>query len=168
MEEKEEKEEKVGKIEPNEIYIINQSNFVMQAGILGKIYMTRAESKLEKIDCDKFMDYFTKSLAFGKCICLVSFNDKKELNACVVLLLKVNPFEGMILWLEWIWTDGHNLKLGKKYLKRIEDIAKELKIKKIAGATNRNIKALSRKYDFEEKYCVMEKEVKMDEDIKKD
>ena len=163
----EDKEEKVGKIEPNEIYIINKINFAMQAGVLGKIYMTRAKSKLEKIDCDKFMDYFTKALAFGKCIALVSFNDKKELNACVVLLLKNNPFEGMILWLEWIWTDGHDLQMGKKYLKRIEDIAKELKIKKIAGATKRGAEAIIRKYGFKEEYYVASKEVKIDENVKK-
>ena len=161
------KEKKIEKIEPNEIYIINKINFAMQAGVLAKIYMTRTNSKLEKIDCDKFMDYFTKALAFGKCICLVSFNDKKELNACAVLLLKSMPFEGLILWLEWIWSDGQDLKLGKKYLKRIENIAKELKIKKIAGATKRGFKAIAKKYGFKETYRVMEKEVDIDENIKK-
>ena len=165
MEEKGEKEEKEEeKIEPNEIYVINQSNFAVQPGILVKIYMTRANSKLGKISFDKFIDYFTKSLAFGKCIALVSFNDKKELNACAVLFLKVNPFEGQILWLEWVWSDGHDLKLGKKFMEKIEDIAKELKIKKIAGATKKGVKAITKKYGFKETYRVMEKEVNINED----
>lgn len=159
-------EGRIEEIEPNEIYIINKINFAMQAGILAKIYMTRLNSKLEKIDCDKFFDYFTKALAFGKCITLVSFNDKKELTACAVLLLKSMPFEGLILWIEWIWSDGHDLKLGKKFLKRIEDIAKELKIKKIAGATKRGFKAITKKYGFKETYRVMEKEVNTDENKK--
>ena len=156
-------EGKIEEIETNEIYIINKINFAMQAGVLAKIYMTRLNSKLEKIDCDKFFDYFTKALAFGKCIALVSFNDKKELNACAVLLLKSMPFEGLILWIEWIWSDGHDLKLGLKYLKRIEDIAKELKIKKIAGATKRGFEAITKKYGFRETYRVMEKEVNIDD-----
>lgn len=161
-------ENKIEEIEPNEIYIINKINFAMQAGVLAKIYMTRLNSKLEKIDCDKFMDYFTKALAFGKCITLVSFNDKKELNACAVLLLKSMPFEGLILWIEWIWSDGHDLELGKKFLKRMENIAKELKIKKIAGATKRGFRAINKKYGFKETYRVMEKEVDIDENIKED
>jgi len=74
----------------------------------------------------------------------------------------------MTLWLEWVWSDGHDLKLGKKYMKRIEDIAKELKIKKIAGATKRGFKAVAKKYGFKETYRIMEKEVKIDENIKKD
>lgn len=147
------------KIEPNEIYSIDERNYFYQAKVLVKIYMTRAKSKLEKIDSEKFMDYFTKSLALGKCIALVSFNEKKELNACAVLLIKINPFGGNILWLDWVWTDGHNLKLGIKFMKKIEDIAKELKLKKIAGATNRGIEAIIKKYDFKEIYKVMEKEV---------
>lgn len=159
-------EDKIEEIKPNTIYIINKINFAMQAGVLAKIYMTRANSKLEKIGCDKFMDYFTKALAFGKCIALVSFNNKKELNACAVLLIKSTPFEGLILWIEWIWSNGHNLKLGNKYLKRIENIAKELKIKKIAGATKRGFKAIAKKYGFKETYRVMEKEVELDENKK--
>ena len=163
---KEEKEEK--EIKPDKIYVINQSNFAVQPGILVKIYMTRENSKLGKISFDKFMDYFTKSLAFGKCIALVSFNDKKELNACAVLFLKVNPFEGQILWLEWVWSNGHDLKLGKKFMKKIEEIAKELKIKKIAGATKKGVKAITKKYGFKETYKVVEKEVDIDENIEKD
>jgi len=164
----EEEKKKIKEIETDKIYTIDKENYALQAGVLARIYMTRENSNLEKIDLDIFMDYFTKALAFGKCIALVSFNDKKELNACAVLLLKLTPFEGMILWLEWIWSDGHNLQLGKKYLKRIEDIAKGLKIKKIAGATKRGFKAITKKYGFKETYRVMEKEVDIDENIKKD
>lgn len=153
----EEKEKKIKEIETDKIYTIDKENYALQAGVLARIYMTRESSNLEKIDLDIFMDYFTKALAFGKCITLVSFNDKKELNACAVLLLKLTPFEGMILWIEWIWSDGRSFLLGKKYLKRIEDIARELKIKKITGATKKGFKALTRKYGFKETYRVMEK-----------
>ena len=156
------------KIETNEIYLIDKTNFFNQAGVLIKIYETREKSKLEKIECSKFMDYFTQSLALGRCITLVSFNNKKELNACAVLFIKITPFEGKVIWLEWVWTDGHDLKIGKKYMDRIESIARELKIKKIAGATKRGFKAIVKKYGFKETYRVIEKEVDIDENITKD
>ena len=153
-------------IEPNTIYLINKDNFANLVSVLVKIYLTRKNSKLEEINCDKFMDYFTKMLACGKCITLVSFNDKKELNACAVLLIKIDPFEGNTIWLQWVWSNEHDSELGKKYVNKMEDIARKLKIKKIVGATKRNTEAFFRKYGFKETYKIIEREVDINENKK--
>ncbi|MBA7500268.1 hypothetical protein ES704_03023 [subsurface metagenome] len=156
----EEKEEKVGKIEPNEIYIINKLNFANQANVLAKICMTLKYAKREPINPDIFMDYITKGLAFGRGIILVTFNEKQDLNTCIVMLLKNNPIKGKVLWIEWAWTDGKDLKLGNKVFEKVEELAQKLGAKRIAAAMERGIEAVYKKYGLEKEYVVVSKEVK--------
>jgi hypothetical protein len=144
------------KIIPNEIYIINKMNFVSQAKTMIKVSMTLKD----KINPLKFLDYIGKSLAFGRCIVLVTFDDKEELNGCAVLLLNNIPLKGKILWIEWAWTNGKDLTLGKRGMEIIMDLAQKLKADKIAGAMTRGFKAMFRKYEFKEAYRVLEIEVK--------
>jgi len=157
--EKENKERKE-KIEPNTVYIINKLNFATQANVLAKICMTLKFAKREPIDPDIFMEYVTKTLAFGRCIILVTFNKKMELNTCVVMFLNDNPVKGKILWIEWAWTDGKDLKLGNKVFEKVEDLAQRLGAKRIAGAMERGIEAVYKKYGLKQAYVVVEKEVK--------
>jgi len=153
---KEEKKE----IKPNEVYVINKLNFANQANVLAKICMTLKFVKREPIDPDIFMEYITLSLALGSCIIFVTFNKEMELNACIVMLLKNNPVKGKILWIEWAWSDGKDLKLGNKVFEKVEDLAQKLGAKRIAGAMERGIKAVYKKYGLERAYEVVEKEVK--------
>jgi len=157
--EKENKERKE-KIEPNTVYIINKLNFATQANVLAKICMTLKFAKREPIDPDIFIEYVTKTLAFGRCIILVTFNKKMELNTCVVMFLNDNPVKGKILWIEWAWTDGKDLKLGNKVFEKVEDLAQRLGAKRIAGAMERGIEAVYKKYGLKQAYVVVEKEVK--------
>ena len=159
MKEKEGKDKKV-KIKPNEVYIINKLNFATQANVLAKICMTLKFAKREPINPDIFMDYITVSLALGNCIILVTFNKKMELNCCVVMLLKNNPIKGKVLWIEWAWTDGEDLKLGNKVFEKVEDLAQRLGANRIAASTERGIKAVYKKYGLEQEYIVVSKEVK--------
>lgn len=154
------------KIKPNKVYIINKLNFATQANVLAKICMTLKYAKREPIDPDIFMDYITVSLAFGNCIILVTFNEKMELNTCVVMLLKKNPIKGKVLWIEWAWTDGKDLKLGNKVFEKVEDLAQKLGAKRIAAAMERGIEAVYKKYGLEKEYVVVSKEVKTN--VKKD
>ena len=156
----EEKKKKEEKIKPNEVYIINKLNFATQANVLAKICMTLKFAKREPINPDIFMDYVTIALAFGRCIILVTFNKNMELNTCVVMLLKNNPIKGKILWIEWAWTDGKDLKLGNKVFEKVEDLAQKLGAKRIAGAMERGIEAVYKKYGLEQEYVVVSKEVK--------
>lgn len=155
-----EKKEKEGKIEPNTVYIINKLNFATQANVLAKICMTLKFAKREPIDPDIFIEYVTKSLAFGVCIILVTFNKKMELNTCVVMFLKNNPVKGKVLWIEWAWSDGKDLKLGNRVFEKVEDLAQRLGAKRIAGAMERGIEAVYKKYGLKQAYIVVEKEVK--------
>jgi len=154
-----EKEKKEGKIEPNEVYIINKLNFANQTNVLTKICMTLKFAKKEPIDPGIFIEYVTKALAFGYCIILVTFNKKKELNTCVVMFLNNNPVKGKILFLEWAWSDGKNLELSKKVFEKVEDLAQKLGAKKIACAMTRGYKAVGKRYGLKEEYRVMGKDV---------
>lgn len=160
-----------GKSEPNEIYYINKDNFATQATVLAKICRTLKHSKREEpIDQDEFLGYITKSLAFGRCIILVTFNEEEELNGCAILLLNNVSLKGKILWIEWAWTDGKNSDLSKKGLKGIEDLARGLGADKIAGAMTKGFRAVARKFGFREAYRVMEKEIEKEgrkENVKK-
>ena len=159
MEEKKGKEEKE-KIKPNKVYIINKLNFANQANVLAKICMTLKFAKKEPINPDIFMDYITVSLAFGKCIILVTFNEKMELNTCIVMLLKNNPIKGKVLWIDWAWSDGKNLKLGNKVFEKVEDLAQRLGANRIAASMERGIEAVYKKYGLEQEYVVVSKEVR--------
>ncbi len=157
-----EKKDKKEKIKPNEVYIINKLNFATQANVsaISKICMTLKYAKREPINPDIFMEYITIALAFGRCFILVTFNKEEELNTCIVILLKNNPVKGKILWIEWAWSDGKDLKLGNKIFEKVEDLARRLGAKRIAGAMERGIEAVYKKYGLKQSYIVVEKEVK--------
>jgi len=164
-----EKKDKEEKIKPNEVYIINKLNFATQANALAKICMTLKFAKREPINPDIFMDYITVSLALGNCIILVTFNKKTKLNTCIVMLLKNNPIKGKVLWIEWAWTDGKDLKLGNKVFEKVEDLAQRLGAKRIAGAMERGIEAVYKKYGLKQAYIVVEKIVeKSEKEVKTD
>lgn len=148
------------KIIPNEVYVINKTNFVSQTNVMARICMTLKDVKKEPIDPYIFLDYISMALAFGRCIVFVTFNEKQELNCCVVMLLNNVPIKGKILWIEWAWTDGKDLNLGKKVFEKIEDLAQKLKATRIAGAMQRGLVGVFKKYGFKKAYTVIEKEVK--------
>ena len=159
MEEKKEKKDKEEKIEPNKVYMINKINYATQARVLVKICGTLKYAKREPIIPDIFIEYVTKALAFGRCIILVTFNEKQELNTCIVMLLKDNPIKGKVLWIEWAWSDGKNLELGNKVFEKVEDLAQRLGAKRIAASMERGIEAVYKKYGLKQEYIVVSKEV---------
>ena len=156
----EENKGKVGKIEPGEIYLINKNNFADQAKVLAKICMTLKFAKREPIDPDIFMEYVTKGLAFNRCIIFITFNDNLEISCCVVIFINENPVKGRVVWIEWAYSNGKDLKLSKKVFEKIEEFAKNIKASRIAGAITRGEKALFRSYGLKEAYVVVEKIVK--------
>lgn len=146
------------KIKPNKIYVINKNNFVPQAKIIIKI--CKIIKQYKDIDVKRYLDYLAKSLAFDRCIVLVTFNDKEELSGCAILLLNNIPIKGKILWIEWAWTDGKDLTLGKKGMEVIMDLAQKLGADRIAGAMTKGFKTMFKKYEFKEAYRVVEKIIK--------
>ena len=149
-------------IEPNTIYLINKDNFANQVSVLVKICMTLKYAKREPIDPGIFIEYVTKSLAMGSCIILVTFNEKKELNCCVVTFINNNPVKGKILFIEWAWSDAKSLVLSKKVWDKVEELAKIINAKKIACSMTRGYAAVGKRYGLKEEYRVMAKDVKKD------
>jgi len=147
-------------MKPNEIYIINKLNFTSQANVIVRICMTLKYAEKDPIDPHMFLEYVSKGLAFGKCIILVTFNEKQDLSSCVVLFLNNHPVKGKILWIEWAWSDGKDLRLGNKVFEKIEDLAQKLGADKIAGSMTRGLKAVYKKYGLTTAYTVVEKTVK--------
>lgn len=148
------------KIESNKVYRIDKGNFATQVPALVKICGTLKYAKREPINEDIFLEYVTKALAFGICIILVTFNEKQELTTTVVTFLKNNPIKGKILWIEWAWSDGKDLELGKKVFDKLEELARILGAKRIAGAMERGLAGVAKKYGLEKAYTVVEKIVK--------
>ena len=148
------------KIKPNEIYTINKSNFASQANVMARICTTLKYAEKEPIDPHIFLEYVSKGLAFNRCVIFVTFNDKIELNCCVVMFIKENPIKGRVVWIEWAWSDGKNLSLGKKVFETIEDLAQRLNAKRIACAMTRGLKAVYRRFGLTTAYTVVEKIVK--------
>ena len=156
----EEKKEKIEEIEPNKVYMINKFNFATQVTALVKICKTLKYAKRDPIDEYIFLDYVTKALAFGICIILVTFNEKKELNTCLVTFIKNNPVKGKILFIEWAWTNSKSLELSKKVFDKVEDLAQRLGVNKIAASMTRGFRAVERRYGLKEEYRVVAKDVK--------
>ena len=156
-------------IEPNKVYYINKGNFASQANVLAKI-CTTLNSVKEPIDPHIFLDYVSKGLAFGRCIILVTFNEAQELNACMVTFLNHVPIKGKVLWIEWAWTDGKDLKIGKTVMEAVEELARQIGANRVAGAMTRGFKAVFRKYGLKEAYRVVEKiiEKEVNENVEKD
>jgi len=144
----------------NEIYMINKLNFASQANVMAKICTTLKYAEKEPIDPYIFLEYVSKGLAFGRCIILVTFNEKEDLSSCVVMFLNNNPIKGKILFIEWAWSDGKDLKLGLEVFKKIEELAKELKADRIAASMTRGFKAVYKRYGLKEVYTVVEKRIK--------
>lgn len=153
----EEKEKKVAKIKPGEIYIINKKNFADQAKVLAKICMTLKFAKREPIDPNVFIEYVTKALAFNRCIIFITFDNKLEISSCVVIFVKENPVKGRVVWIEWAYSDGSSLKLSKKIFDKIGEFARDIKANRIAGAITRGEKAIFERYGLKETYIVVEK-----------
>jgi len=144
----------------NEVYMINKLNFASQANVMAKICTTLKYAEKEPIDPYIFLEYVSKGLAFGRCIILVTFNEKEDLSSCVVMFLNNNPIKGKILFIEWAWSDGKDLKLGLEVFKKIEELAKELKADRIAASMTRGLKAVYKRYGLKEVYTVVEKRIK--------
>lgn len=81
---------------------------------------------------------------------LVSFNEKKEMNGCVVISRHIDK-EGEYIWIDFRWSESHNREIMKKFYEEIIGTCKVRGIKRIQGRTNRDLsegsfKALNKLY----------------------
>ena len=56
------------------------------------------------------MEYLTKGLAFNQCIIFITFDNKLEISSCVVIFIKEIPGKGRVVWIEWAYSNGKDLR----------------------------------------------------------
>ena len=140
---------------PNEIYFASTYEEFMEMC-----------NKLKEVkDCEltkeKLFNYMYAGLQTKRTFSFVSYD--KEMNGCIVLTIGKNLIDDLAVYVIFIWIDKHYPKLWLKYMKFVEDVAKQFKAKKIIGSTKRNAEAIDRKlekYGYKVTYNVLEKEIK--------
>ena len=145
---------------PNEFHVINKINFTSYVNIIVRVCMTLKYAKREPIDPHIFLEYVCRGLALGKCLVGFALNKEQELSSCAVLFLNNNPIKGKVLWIEWVWSDGKDLRMGLRAMKKIEELAQKLGVDRIAGVTIRGLEAIYKKYKFKEACTIVEKVIK--------
>ena len=138
---------------PNKIYFTTNVETLME--------VVKKTDEVKKSDMLK--EDFVRRLATyiygGSGMVLVSFNEDKELNGCIVLARQRDK-QGDYLWLDFGWCDPHEPGLMKKFEEEIVGTAKIRGISRIQARTNRSsIKALNKKYGFYEIGKIIEKKV---------
>jgi len=138
---------------PNKIYFTTNIETLIE--------VVKKTDEIKKSDMLK--EDFIKRLAHyiygGSGMVLVSFNDKKKLNGCMVLTRQRDK-QGDYLWIDFAWCDPHEPELMKNYQEEVIGTAKIRGIERIQARTARNsIKALNKKYGFYEIGKIIEKKV---------
>ena len=94
---------------------------------------------------NRLFSYMISGKFNGKIFTYVSYN-KDKMNGCVILTLGRDLVGDNTLYIVYMFIDRHYPELSMKYMKFIEDKAKEFKADKISFTTHRNPKAVERKY----------------------
>ena len=140
---------------PNEIYFV--SNYEEFMEICDKL----KEVKDCELTKEKLFNYMYAGLHNKKTFSFASYDG--EMNGCIVLSVGKNLIDDLAVYVIFIWIDKHSPKLWLKYMKFVEDVAREFKAKKIIGSTKRNAEAIDRKlekFGYKVTYNVLEKEIK--------
>jgi len=120
------------------------------------------EVKNCKITANLLYGYMTYGQISKDVLTLVSY-DKDKMNGCVVAEISRDEYNGnLILFMMFIWVNPHFPKLLQEFIDYTNNKAKELNIKKIVFATDRNEKIIERrtgKLGFKKICSVFEKEV---------
>lgn len=145
------KEERI----PNEIYFASTYEEFME--ICNKL----KEVKDCELTKEKLFNYMYAGLQNKKTFSFASYDG--EMNGCIVLTVGKNLIDDLAVYVIFIWIDKHSPKLWLKYMKFIEDVAKQFKAKKMIGSTKRNAEAIDRKlekYGYKVTYNILEKNLK--------
>jgi len=138
---------------PNEIYFASTYEEFME--ICGKL----EEVKDCELTKEKLFNYMFAGLQTKKTFSFVSYDD--QMNGCLVLSVGKSLIADLAVYVIFIWIDKKHPNLWKKYLKFVEDVAKEFKAKKIIGSTKRM--GFTRKlesFGYKETYRIIEKNLK--------
>ncbi len=138
---------------PNQIYFTTDIETIKQ--VVEKTEEVKKNEVLKEDFIRKLAVYILQSSG----MVLVSFNEEKELNGCIVLSKQRDKL-GDYLWIDFAWCDPHSPALMKKYEEEVIGTAKQRHITRIQGMTNRkSIAGLEKKYGFYEVGKIIERKV---------
>ena len=139
-------------IKPNVVYY--STNY----DVLAEVVKKTDEVKKSDLLKDEFVLRLGRYLINKTGMVLVSFNEEKKLNGCMVIS-KQRDNMGEYLWLDFSWIDPHYPDLGKTFDKEIMEACKSRGIKRIQARMNRGFKAMKKLYGAYEIARILERKV---------
>lgn len=137
---------------PNVVY------FTTNIGVLAEVVKKTNEVKESDILEEDFVLRLIKYLKTKTGMVLVSFNEDKELNGCMVIS-KQRDKTGEYLWLDFSWIAPHCPDLAEKFNKEIVETCKARGIKRIQARMSRGFKAMEKLYGAYEIAKIIERKV---------
>jgi len=138
---------------PNTIYFT--TNFETLIEVIKKL----DEVKNNDLPKEDFVKRLTAYITQGSGMVLVSFNEKKELNGCVVISRHLDK-KGYFLWLDFRWIDDNYKELMNKFYNEVIGLCKEWGIERIQGRANRCFRVVEKYYGAYEIGRIFELKVK--------
>jgi len=139
-------------IEPNVIYY--STNYDVLAEVVKKL----DEIKKNDILKEEFVLRLGKYLINKTGMVLVSFNEEKELNGCIVISKQQDNL-GEYLWLDFAFISPKYPHLKKKFFDEIVGTCRIRGIKRIQARMSRGFKAMQKLYKVEEIAKIIELKV---------
>jgi len=104
-------------------------------------------------------EYAVKGIAAGRVIPLMVFKNGRggDMEGGAILTV-TERFGEKVFWLDFCWVEPGS-DITKDFLKQVEDLARDMGIKKIVGAMTRGEQAAYRKYGFKTEVKIVSKEV---------
>ncbi len=137
---------------PDTVYFTNNIE------VLAEVVKKTDEVKKNDILKEDFSFRLGKYLYTRTGMVLVSFDEKKELNGCIVIS-KQRDNLGEYLWIDFAWIDPRCNYLREKFEEEIIGTCKVRGIKRIQTRMSRGFKAMQKLYGVYEIAKIIEKEV---------
>jgi len=139
-------------IKPNTVYFTNNVE------VLKEVVNKTDEVKKNDILKEDFALRIGKYLYNRIGMVLVSFNEDKELNGCMVIS-KQRDNLGEYLWLDFSWIDPHCTDLRGKFQEEIMSICKDRGISRIQMRMSKGYAAMNKLFNTYEIARILEKKI---------
>lgn len=112
---------------------------------LSKVVEKADEANNSDLLKSEFVRRLANFIINGSGIVLVSFDEKKELNGCVVLSRHLDK-KGEYIWIDFRWNDPHNIELFNKFYNEVIGTCKVRGVKRIQGRSDRGFRVVKEYY----------------------
>lgn len=116
------------------------------------------EMKNKQLEPAGFLKHMLVGVKDNRTIVLRS-PEKGKMDSCIVMTI-IKEFSKVILWIDFVWTDPENKKIGDKLMKAVDDTANTLEADSIQGRMTRGMRGAKKKYGFKKVYEVISKSIK--------